>query len=321
MRSFYMEGIPSALSALTYGTPGTATRSSTREQAFRSYDLAWGYGFRTFDTAHSYGDGEETLGAWLKSRGHRAEAVILDKGCNPGQKGSTDIMSGKTIREQMDMSLRRLQTDHVDLYLLHRDDPRVPVDEIVEELNRLKKEGKVLHFGGSNWQMERVKAASAYAGAHGLQGFSAVSPAYSLCEYHRDPWGGSVSLSGDGQADYRAWLSENRMPVFCYSPLGRGYLSGKFRTDGEKKIEECISQGSILEYDCPLNRERLRRAESLAREKGCTVSQVCLAWLLRQPQNIIPIVAPGSEEHIKDNVEALEITLTDAEADWLHLEG
>lgn len=120
-----LPGIDQPLSLLTYGTPGTATRSSSRAEAFRNYDLAWEAGFRTFDTAHSYGDGEETPGAWLSSRGRRPEAVILDKGCNPGQSGSPDRFSAHTVREQLEESLRRLRTDHVELYILHRDDPCV----------------------------------------------------------------------------------------------------------------------------------------------------------------------------------------------------
>ncbi len=87
------------------------------------YDMAWDAGFRTFDTAHSYGNGEAVLGEWLSSRNHRAEAVILDKGCNPGQKGSDaakEALRPETIRAQLELSLRRLRTDHVDLYLLHQ---------------------------------------------------------------------------------------------------------------------------------------------------------------------------------------------------------
>ena len=310
-------GIDKALSALTYGTPWTATKAQTRAEAFRSYDLAWEAGFRCFDTAHSYGEGEETLGLWLTDRKHRSEAVLLDKGCNPGQQGSPDVMSAATIREQLTQSLQRLKTDCVEIYVLHRDDASVPVDEIIEELNQLKKEGKLLIFGASNWTFERIQTANAFAQAHGLESFSAFSPAYSLAEYIRDPWGGSVALSGEAAEPYRNWLKENRMPVFCYSSLGRGYLSGKFRTDSEKPIEECIGKGSILEYDAPVNRARLSRAEKLAEEKGVSVSQICLAWLLKQPLELFPIVAPTSEAHIADNVAALDIDLTDAECEWL----
>ena len=196
----------------------------------------------------------------------------------------------------------------------------IPVDEIVDELNKLKQEGKILRFGGSNWTLERTLAANAYAQARGLEGFTAASPAYSLAEYMRDPWGGSVALSGAAQAPFRAWLRETQLPVFCYSSLGRGYLSGKFRTDGGQPIEACVGKGSIMEYDAPVNRARLARAEKLAGEKGCSVSQICLQWLLRQPLNLFPIVAPSSEAHIRDNAAALDLELTDRECEWL-LEG
>ena len=312
-----LPGIGAQLSVLTYGTPWTATREETRREAFRCYDLAWEAGFRTFDTAHSYGLGEETLGAWLASRKRRGDAVILDKGCNPGQRGSADVFSARTVREQAEESLRRLRTDHVDLYILHRDDPSLPVDGIVEELNRLKKEGKILRFGGSNWTMERIAQANAYAASHGLEGFTAVSPAWSLADYIRDPWGGSVSLSGDDRRAYRDWLRDTQTPVFCYSSLGRGYLSGKFSTDGDRPIGECLGNGAVMEYDAPVNRERLRRAELLAAEKNCAVSAVCLAWLLRQPLNTFPIIAPSDAAHILENTAALDLTLTDEEAAWL----
>ena len=318
MKYRMLEGIDKPLSALTYGTSGPAFMGGEyRDAAFRIYDLAWEAGFRTYDTAHSYGAGEETLGAWLSSRGHRSEAVILDKGCNPGQKGCDDVFSAQTVREQLEESLRKLQTNHVELYILHRDDPSVPVDAIVEELNLLKKEGKVLRFGGSNWTMERVIAANTYAEAHGLTGFTVVSPAYSLVEYIHDPWGGSVALSGAAQQPYRDWLTQNQMPVFCYSSSARGYLSGKFRTDGTKPIEDCIRPEPIMEYDAPVNRARLQRAEKLAAEKGCQVPQIGLAWLLHQPVNLFPIVSPTSPDHITDNVKALELSLSDEECSWL----
>lgn len=309
--------IDKPLSSLTYGTPYAAARGDL-EQALQVYDRAWDAGFRTFDTAHSYGAGEEMLGEWLKRRGHRNEAVILDKGCNPRQHGSDDVFSGKTIRSQMEESLRRLQTDHVELYLLHRDDPSLPVDEIVEELNQLKREGKVLRFGGSNWSLDRTQQANAYAKAHGLEGFTACSPAFSLARFISDPWGGSVSISGEENRDFRQWLTETNLPVFCYSSLGRGYLSGKYIPSSGKAIENCLNKAPIMEYDAPENRARLDRAEQLALEKGCSLSQVALAWLLHQPLELFPIVSPSSSEHMLDNVKALELELTKEECDWVY---
>ena len=243
--------------------------------------------------------------------------MILDKGCNPGQRGCPDVFSAGTIRSQLEESLRRLRTDHVEFYILHRDDASQRVDAIIDELNRLRHEGKLLRFGGSNWTLARVKAAEACARERGLEGFTAFSPAYSLATYMHDPWGGSVALSGAAQRPYREWLRETGLPVFCYSSLGRGYLSGKFRTDSGRSIGECISSAPIMEYDAPLNRARLARAEQLAAQKGATVPQVALAWLLRQPMDLFPIVAPTTEAHIRDNCAALSLVLTDGECAWL----
>jgi len=311
-----IEGIDKPLSIFTFGTTGPAS-AGRKEEAFRIYDDAWEVGFRTFDTAHSYGAGEETLGEWLYRSGHRNEAVILDKGCNPGQKGSDDVFSARTIRDQVEESLKRLKTDYVELYILHRDDAAVPVDEIIEELNRLRKEGKILRFGGSNWTFERILAANQYAAEHNLTGFTVVSPAFSLADYIHDPWGGSVSLAGEQQAPYRLWLAKTDTPVFCYSSLGRGYLSGKFRTDGSKPIEECILEAPIMEYDAPVNRARLHRAELMAAEKSTTVTSICLAWLLHQQMNLFPIIAPSTSEHMNENIEALDIMLSEQESEWL----
>ncbi len=319
MRYKQISGIDKPLSQLTYGTPGPAFIGN-REDAFICYDLAWEAGFRTFDTAHSYGEAESVLGDWLVSRGHRGEAVILDKGCNPGQHGCLDVFSAETIRQQVEESLRRLKTDHVELYILHRDDVTRPVEPIVDELNRLKQEGKILRFGGSNWTLERTLEANGHAREHGLEGFSVASPSYCLAEYIHDPWGGSVSLSGAAQQPFRDFFRENRMPVFCYSSLGRGYFSGKFRTDGDRPIEECIRPEPIEEYDAPVNRARLARAEVLAAQKNCSVSQIGLAWLLHEPMELFPIVSPGTKTHILDNTEALDIELSDDECRWL-LEG
>lgn len=306
------------VSRLVYGTPGAAGGDDL-EAAFAVYDLAFQKGFRIFDTAYSYGRGkcEESLGKWIASRGVRDEIMILDKGCDPGEHGSTDVFSGDTIRSQVRISQERLQTDHVELYILHRDDPSKPVDEIVEALNEMKALGRIRHFGGSNWTMERVQAANAYAEAHGLQGFTALSPNYCMARLVFDPWGGSVTISGDENSAYRDWLAKNRTPVFSYSALGRGFLSGKYRTDGPA-IEECLNRGPIMEYYYPENVARLQRAEQMAAEKNVPVSEIAIAWLLASPMDVLPIMTPTSEKHMDAAMHALTLEMTEEERKWLY---
>lgn len=312
-----LEGISVPLSKLIFGTTRKMITDDPGEAA-ECLDIAWEVGFRTFDTAHSYGTSEQNIGAWIAKRGNRGEMVIMDKGCNPGQAGSADVFSGKTIREQLNMSLDRLQTDYVDIYALHRDDESQPVEEIVETLNALKEEGKIRRFGGSNWKMYRIQQANKYAAEHGLSGFSVLSPAYSLADYVHDPWGGSVSLSGEENKEYREWLAENQMPVLNYSALGRGFLSGRFHSANEKNIGQYLGEGTIKEYYGAANMIRLKRAEELAEKKDATVSQICLAWLFAQEMNLFPLVAPSTEAHMKETVGAFDIRLSAEECRWLH---
>ena len=317
MKFTTIDGIEKKASRLVYGTPG-ASASGDEEKAFACYDLAYAYGFRIFDNANSYGEAEKTLGKWLEKSGRRENIILLDKGCNPGTVyREADSFSAETIRSQVAESLERLRTSYLDMYILHRDDPSKPVDEIVEVLNELHDRGVIGQFGGSNWTMKRTLEANAYAKARGLQGFTVCSPNYSYARLVRDPWGGSVTISGRANAAFREWLAGTRMPVFNYSSLGRGYLSGRFRTDDGRPVEECIAEAPILEYYAPENVERLRRLEILARKKDAAVSQIAMAWLLHQPLNLFPITSPTSEKHMRETIHAFDIVLSEDDLSFL----
>lgn len=304
-------------SRLVFGTGTRKVFGDDPAAAEECLDMVYEAGFTVFDSAHSYENAEENLGKWLIKRGCRDRLILLDKGCNPGQHGSDDTLTRQTILDQFHTSLDRLQTDYIDLYILHRDDPTRPVGEVVETLHELKEQGKVRHFGGSNWTFQRILEANAYAKSHGLTGFTVCSPQYSMVDYVGDPWGGSVSATGQAQASYRKWLEETQMPVFNYSSLGRGYLSGRYQTTKDTPIEEILWWGPITEYHCPSNVQRLARAEELAKRKGCSVPQIAVAWLQLQKMNLFPILSPSSQSHIKETVDALDLPMTHAEANWI----
>ena len=318
MKLVQFAGIPQKGSRLVYGTGVPATWNDDRGYAFETLDLAWEAGFRTFDSANRYGHAEENLGAWMEARGVRDRLVLHDKGCNPGENGSTDVMSGESIRAFVEESLRRLRTDHLDFYLLHRDDESVPVGEIIETFNALREEGKITRFGGSNWRMHRIQEANQYAKDHGLTGFTAVSPCYNIGEYVSDPFGGSIALTGSEESErYRAWLAEqNDIVISTYSALGRAFFSGKYRTDGDQPIEACMSPQPIQEYGRKDNYARLARMEQFGRERGLSVAQVSIAWLVSQPLYVYPIVSPTGA-HIQEIVDAADVVLTQEEVNWL----
>ncbi|MCF0229624.1 MAG: aldo/keto reductase [Parasporobacterium sp.] len=305
-----LDGIDKAASRLVYGTTDAASQGRL-EEAFDQYEAAYGYGFRIFDTANGYGKGEDTLGRWLEKSGHRDDVIILDKGCNPcTDYTEPDEFSAETIFSQINRSLDNLRTDHVELYLLHRDDTSRPVDEIVEALNRLHSEGKIKHFGGSNWSLKRIMEANNYAEKHGLQKFTICSPHFSYARLVRDPWGASITLTGDDNRPFRDYLRDNQMPVFNYSSLARGFLSGKYKSDSSIPIEQCIGRAPIEEYYAPENVRRLERAEKISGEIGATVPQIAMAWLMKQSMNLFPLTSPSGEKHVKEVVDALDIELT-----------
>lgn len=315
MKYQHLSEIDKKVSRLVYGTGNHKIMGDDSGLACECLDMAWEAGFTMFDTAHLYGNAEQNLGIWMERRGLREKAVLLDKGCNPCMKGSEDEMTPELIRSQLEESLHKMRTDYTDLYILHRDDESRPVGPVVEVLNELKEQGKIKRFGGSNWTVQRVKQANDYAEAHGLTGFTVASPCFNMVEMKGDPWGGSVHISGKKNEEARKWYQEKDIPVFSYSSLARGFLSGKYRVG--QNVGEQLSEAPIQEYYYPENVEKLRRAEILAEKKGCTVSQLALAWLLTQKLTVYPIISPSAEGHMIDNIGAFSVKLTAEEMTWL----
>src|SRR5690349_8612713 len=180
------------------------------------------------DTAHIYngGNSERALGTWLRERDARDRLTILDKGAHPN--ADRVRVTPEDITCDLRDSLARLKTNHIDLYLLHRDDPSVPVGPIVEALNEHKRAGRIGAFGGSNWMPERLEEANAYAAARGLEGFTASSPNLSLAVPKEPVWGGCVSAC---DAASRAWYERTQMPLFAWSSQARGFFSGRYSPD------------------------------------------------------------------------------------------
>ena len=187
-------GIDKPISRLVQGT--MMVRSDAVEQSFQLLDDVFALGCTTFDTAHGYGQGdcERTFGRWLAARGLREQVVILGKGAHHNQ--DRQRVTPFDITSDLHDSLARLQTDYIDLYLLHRDDPTVPVGPIVEILNEHRAAGRIRAFGGSNWRWTRIAAANEYAHAHGLTPFVASSSHFSLAIQFQEPWPNCVTVTG-----------------------------------------------------------------------------------------------------------------------------
>ena len=185
------------------------------------FDHYFERGGNTFDTAHIYGGGrmESLLGAWIANRGVRDDVVIIGKGAH------TPANHPDRVAPQLDVSLERLGTDHVDLYFLHRDNPDVGVGEWIDALNRECDAGRMRAFGASNWSLARVREANAYARANGLRPFAAVSNQFSLARMVDAVWPGCVSAS---TPEWRTWLAAEGLALFPWSSQARGFFTPRF---------------------------------------------------------------------------------------------
>ena len=288
------------------------------QAAFQLLDDMYAEGVNCFDCSDHYG--EEPLGEWLEARGLHDKVVILTKGAhhNRWRKRVTDY----DILHDAHNSLAKLKTNHLDIYMLHRDDPTVPVGPIVEVLNRLYDEGKIGAFGGSNWTVERTEEANDYALKHGLQPFTVASPNFGLADQLGDPWGGGcVTISGPANKPDREWYAKNHIPVFAYSTMARGFFSGRLESAHPEKAGEVLDEAGMNGYCYPQNFERLRRCEILAREKGMSVAQIAMAWIFNQKDlDVYALTSPVTREMMRTNVDASEIRLTEDECKWLDLE-
>lgn len=281
-------------------------------------DAALAKGINTFDTARGYGRAEESLGGWMKRRDNREQVVVISKCGNCDSDGSVCV-NRKVIETELVESLQALQTDYIDIYLLHRDDPKTPVSEMIDTLNKLQKTEKIKVFGVSNWTHERIEEANRYAKEHQLQGFYVSSPHFGLAEQVADPWGGNcVTITGKQNQAARNWYQENQMPIIAYSSLARGLMAGRIKSSQEVQAAEILDSFCVKGYVCHDNFERLARCEELAEKKGCTVSQIALAWMFRQDLNIYVLVSTTRAFRLEENLRAFTVNLSEEENRYLN---
>jgi aryl-alcohol dehydrogenase-like predicted oxidoreductase len=313
-----IEGLSRPLPRIIFGTMPLVSTDAT---AFSLLDSIIEMGCYAFDTAHAYGDGasEKVLGNWMETRNNRSKIIVIGKGAHPAR--GKNRVDPESIKQDLQESLDRLKTDYIDLYLLHRDDPTVPVGPIIEVLNDLKNEGKIVLFGASNWNQKRLEEVGEYAEKNGLSPFSVASNQYSLAIQYDDPYPGTLSINSSFDNSEWQWYKQIQYPLLAWSSLARGFFSGKFTRDNLAAFTDPQSLISIRCYAREDNFVRLNRARQLAEEKGATIPQIALAYIFRQPLNCFAITGASNITHFRENIEALEISLTKKEASWLNLKS
>ncbi len=270
------------------------------------FDDFYERGGTAFDTAWIYGGGtaEPVVGHWLQTRGVRDQTTVIVKGAH------TPHCTPAGLTRELGQSLDRLGIECADIYMLHRDNPDVPVGEFVDVLNQHKNAGRIKVFGGSNWSLQRLQAANQYAQSKGLQGLQVASNNFSLARMVEGPWAGCVSSS---DADSRAWFAQHNISLFAWSSQARGFFA---RADREFTADQELTRCWYSDD----NFERLQRAQQLAREKNVSPVVIAAAYVLSQPFPIYALIGPRALSETRDSMEALDVQLSPDEVKWLNLE-
>jgi aryl-alcohol dehydrogenase-like predicted oxidoreductase len=271
--------------------------------SFRILDTAFDAGLTFIDTAdiystwvagHTGGESETIIGKWLARTGKRNQVTIATKvGMDMG--GGKTGLAAKYMERAVEDSLRRLQTDRIDLYQSHQDDPSVPLEETLGAFDAMVKNGKVRFIGASNYSAARLREAMETSQRDGLVSYSTLQPQYNMME--REPY----------ESDLASIALQYGLGVIPYYSLAAGFLTGKYRSEAD--LAGKARGGGVKKYLNDRGRRVLAALDTVAKEYGSTPARVALAWLMTRPGVVAPIASATSTEHVKDLAAATELEL------------
>jgi aryl-alcohol dehydrogenase-like predicted oxidoreductase len=290
-------GVPPAGQPLR---PGSNAWSLNEEQSAPFFRQALDAGINFFDTANVYaiGDSERVLGKFLKANAKREDTVVATKlngVMRDGPNGGG--LSRKEIFFELDESLRRLETDYVDLYQIHRWDKTTPIEETLEALNDVVRAGKVRYIGASSmwaWQFSKALYTSE---KYGWAKFVTMQPHYNL-------------IYREEEREMLKLCVDQGVGVIPWSPLARGRLARPWESETTKRSESDGYGKALYTKTAEADRLVVERVAKVAGERGVPMAQVALAWLLTKPAITAPIVGATKLHHLEDAVAAVELKLT-----------
>jgi aryl-alcohol dehydrogenase-like predicted oxidoreductase len=282
-------GTPSGRERLVFGTVDLPNTSV----ADRALDRFYAGGGRALDVANVYRDGEsaQAVGRWLRER-HSPDGVVLyAKGCHP------PYCSPDLVAAEVDHACRLLGVDRIDVFILHRDDPSLPVSAFADALLEQVAAERIGGFGVSNWTVARLRDLRGYLDQIGEDRLVAFSNHFSLAEMVSAPWPGCLAVS---KQEVLA-LADADVRVLAWSSLATGFFAGR----------------ETASWESAGNRARRDRATALADQLGTSTAGVALAYLFHQPEYVLPIVGTRSEAHVDEALLAADIQLSGEQLGWL----
>lgn len=280
--------------------------------SFALLDAWLGAGMNFVDTAdvysrwvpgHEGGESERLIGQWLKKSGKRKQLVLatkLGKDMGDGKVG----LHPKYIKQAVDASLQRLQTDYIDLYQTHDDDPKIPFEDVLGTLGELIQAGKVRAIGASNYSAQRLAQALDCSERHGLARFDSLQPLYNL--YDRAVF----------EKELQPLCVERGVGVINFYALAAGFLTGKYRSAAD--ANKSARDAKACTYLTPRGLRILTALDQVAAQHQALPSEVAIAWLLRQPGSTAPIASATSLEQLQSLVNAATLQLDAAALDLLN---
>lgn len=305
-----------SVSTLCLGTVNFGTKLP-EEDALHQLDYFFENGGNFIDTANVYGRwdssgeplSEQVIGKWLKERKVRSEVVISTKGGHP-DLSSMDIprLSEEEIREDIESSLRSLGTDYIDIYFLHRDDQEKPVEEIIEVLEKLKNEGKILHYGCSNWKLKRIKESDASSMWMKAEGFSVNQLMWSLADMRINGLTDKTMIPMDKET--YAYHKQTGKYVMAYMSAAKGYFSKILHGTPVRESDRKL-------YDTPSNRLLIEEFPDIKKTLGVASTPIMLVYIMRQPFTSFPIASFSSLHQLQEGIEAMNLEIPDEIFDML----
>lgn len=286
----------------------------TTEEKYRIYDYYFEQGGNCLDTARAYSDGkaEEMVGAYLRIRKNRNQVIISTKGGHPTwEHPEISRTKRQDILGDLETSLKILGTDYVDIYWIHKDDETHPIEDIVDTINIIIKQGKARCIGASNFTVERMAAANKYAKESGQFGFSASQIQWSLAstedQYFKQH--GSLVMTSERYNYYLA----NNIPVFAFSSQAQGFFP-RVAAQGLDMLPEELR----IQYGSESNMKRLALLKEYAIKHNCSISAPALGYLINNKLPCVALVGAESVEMLAQSLEAAGLYMTPEEADALY---
>eukprot|EP00550_Attheya_septentrionalis_P008937 CAMPEP_0198289052 /NCGR_PEP_ID=MMETSP1449-20131203/7378_1 /TAXON_ID=420275 /ORGANISM="Attheya septentrionalis, Strain CCMP2084" /LENGTH=421 /DNA_ID=CAMNT_0043987319 /DNA_START=118 /DNA_END=1383 /DNA_ORIENTATION=- len=309
---------------------GTVALPNVPGGSFQLLSDAYERGFCRFDLARSYGGGkcEELFGQWLDKSGvNREDLLLITKGGMGNDKygdPNRPMCSKESIQSELSASLEALKTDYVDMYMLHRDDPRISAGQFVEWMNELREDGLIRAWGVSNWNLKRLEQAHDYAISRGLMPPSATSPQLSLAVPSDEVWPTTHSLSCPSKVGEIEWYKANGVEIMGWEALAKGFmavptlwrehevnLSTFHGPDAEIGSETWRMQRIQRAYCTQLNYARRRIATQLAKESGMSLAQVALLYSLAKGEHVSVLVGADRCSHLDEMAAIRDWSLDD----------